>query len=59
MKENLPPGRTLFCGVKSVCALNDLEYYHVMLNYINDSMHSFIEDFGPVVSVNGLNLENL
>ncbi|KZS09759.1 Uncharacterized protein APZ42_025933 [Daphnia magna] len=56
MLENLPPGRTHFRGVKSVCALNYLEYCHVMLNCINDSMHSVLEGFCPVVSGNVLDL---
>lgn len=54
MLENLPPGRTHFRGVKSICALKDFEYFHVMLNCINDSMHSVLEGFGPVVSGNVL-----
>lgn len=54
MLENLPPERTHFRSVKSVCDINDLEYYHVMQNCFNYSMHSVLEGFGPVVSGNVL-----
>jgi hypothetical protein len=49
MLNDLPSNQNHFRGVKGPCKLNDLDDFHIMENWCNDSMHTYIEGILPYV----------
>lgn len=47
--EFLEPGSLHFRGIKRACMLNRLLYFHIILNWVNDCMHTVLQGFGPYV----------
>ena len=47
MLDKLPENQIHFRGIKAPCILNSLDNFHIMDNWCNDSMHTFIEGILP------------